>query len=99
LTAGRKSIYRKIWMTGTISEWWWEAFCETYPCFLRSQTTNENLVKILRNKCNMLRQNFFMVSKSWWRIFIVETYSLLIDTYVKDEGKKRLSNALEVFPY
>ena len=60
---------------------------------------NENLAENFVNEVQYAEAKFFYGFQIMMENIHSETYSLLIDTYVKDEAEKdRLFNALEVFP-
>jgi len=60
---------------------------------------NENLAENFVNEVQYAEAKFFYGFQIMMENIHSETYSLLIDTYVKDEGEKaELFNALEVFP-
>ncbi len=60
---------------------------------------NENLAENFVNEVQYAEAKFFYGFQIMMENIHSETYSLLIDTYVKDEVEKdRLFNALEVFP-
>ena len=60
---------------------------------------NENLVERFCNDVKVLEAKFFYGFQIAMEIIHSETYSLLIDTYVKDiEEKARLLNAIETIP-
>jgi len=60
---------------------------------------NENLAENFVNEVQYAEAKFFYGFQIMMENIHSETYSLLIDTYVKDEGEKAdLFNALEVFP-
>jgi ribonucleoside-diphosphate reductase beta chain len=83
----KKSICLKIWMTGIKTEWWWKIFRETHSCFCSfRRIVNENLA-VLWTKQYAEAKNFYGFQIMMENIHS-ETYSLLIDTYVKDEAEK-----------
>lgn len=60
---------------------------------------NENLAENFVNEVQYAEAKFFYGFQIMMENIHSETYSLLIDTYVKDEAEKaELFNALEVFP-
>jgi ribonucleoside-diphosphate reductase beta chain len=60
---------------------------------------NENLAENFVNEVQYAEAKFFYGFQIMMENIHSETYSLLIDTYVKDEAEKdKLFNALEVFP-
>ncbi|PZX93939.1 ribonucleoside-diphosphate reductase [Flavobacterium aquariorum] len=60
---------------------------------------NENLAENFVNEVQYAEAKFFYGFQIMMENIHSETYSLLIDTYVKDEGEKSdLFNALDVFP-
>jgi ribonucleoside-diphosphate reductase beta chain len=60
---------------------------------------NENLAENFVNEVQYAEAKFFYGFQIMMENIHSETYSLLIDTYVRDEAEKdRLFNALEVFP-
>ena len=60
---------------------------------------NENLAENFVNEVQYAEAKFFYGFQIMMENIHSETYSLLIDTYVKDEGEKAdLFNALDVFP-
>ena len=60
---------------------------------------NENLAENFVNEVKYAEAKFFYGFQIMMENIHSETYSLLIDTYVKDEAEKDdLFNALEVFP-
>ncbi len=60
---------------------------------------NENLAENFVNEVQYAEAKFFYGFQIMMENIHSETYSLLIDTYVKDENEKdKLFNALEVFP-
>ena len=61
---------------------------------------NENLAENFVNEVQYSEAKFFYGFQIMMENIHSETYSLLIDTYVKDEEEKnRLFKAIEVFPY
>jgi ribonucleoside-diphosphate reductase beta chain len=59
---------------------------------------NENLAENFVNEVQYAEAKFFYGFQIMMENIHSETYSLLIDTYVRDEAEKKLFNALEVFP-
>jgi ribonucleoside-diphosphate reductase beta chain len=74
-------------------------FVKHILAFLQLLIVNENLAENFVNEVQYAEAKFFYGFQIMMENIHSETYSLLIDTYVRDEAEKRkLFNALEVFP-
>ena len=65
----------------------------------KTESDNENLAENFVNEVQYSEAKFFYGFQIMMENIHSETYSLLIDTYVKDDAEKdKLFNAIEVFP-